>query len=203
MLEYRRWDVVGAGRLRTLESWNYDFLTVHLAVRELLDLPVEQAMKNSRLVDVAFEGLVVRYMRPFASGRRERLNVLANPALSLEQRGDHEYFAALRNRQIAHPVGMLETSSVYVGVRVDRADPCVTVVSSGSRSNSVFSAVDAHRLRTLCAAWLDWTHAGRQDECQRLLARAKSLTPAQLAELPLGPIEPSSDVTAMRPHPDA
>ena len=195
MIEYRRWDIDDGGNIRSLESWRNDFWSVLFAGRSLLELQLPQTYENFELVEAAFSGLIIRYMRPFSSGVRKRLDLSSNPNLSESDIESHKYFSLLRNRHIAHPVCKRETSSVFVGIKIGTSTHQVTSVSSGSSSIGVYSKEDIQRLISLCKTWLDWINAEHKKACQELESRARSMTSEELVDLQLGPREPTEDPT--------
>lgn len=193
MIEYRRWDTEEARALRSIEGWQNDFHSVLVASKALLELQLPQTHENLEIVEAAFSGLVIRYMRPFSSGRRDRLKLSRNQNLSESDVSSHTYFCSLRNLHIAHPVSRRETSSAFLGIDVSTPVPQVSHVSSGSSSIYCFSPEDLYRLISLCKVWLAWTSLQHSQVCEELELKAKALSPEEIDQLPLGPREPSDD----------
>jgi hypothetical protein len=202
MIEYRRWDTAEADELRSIAGWQSDFHSVLIASEALLELQLPKTHENMEIVEAAFSGLVIRYMRPFSSGRRPRLNTSDNQALSETDISSHDYFCSLRNRQIAHSISRRETSSAFLGIDISKSIPVVTHVSSGGCSIYCFSPEDLHRLIVLCKVWLEWIHLQHNKVCERLKIDANALSPDDLHMLPLGPREPSENPSVHRGHLD-
>lgn len=193
MIEYRRWDAEEAGELRLIEGWRSDFLAVLVGSKALLQLQLPKSHENVEFVEAAFSGLVIRYMRPFSSGRRTRLKISSNQTLSDTDISSHDYFCTLRNQHIAHPISKRETSSAFVGIDISSSISEVTHVSSGSCSIYSFSPEDVNRLIVLCKAWLEWINLQHRNACERLERDAKALSQEELDKLPLGPREPTDN----------
>jgi tRNA threonylcarbamoyladenosine modification (KEOPS) complex Pcc1 subunit len=197
---YGRWNPPGATTLPELEGCFNDMW----AARDFCDRLAAVANSSAHdyvLMDALETAALVRYCRCFTSGKRLRLNLNGGPPLTAQEVQFHERVCVVRDKHVAHPVNLLETQSVYLGIQVaPQGQPRATVVSSGTRTGLSLSASDASALAALCARWLAWLRDAMNAECSRLLPLAQALSAEQLLALPQGPVEPHPNPLKVRPN---
>ena len=197
-LTYARWEPPVATRLPEIEGHIADLESaIEFAAR--LDDAFESKAQDYTLLDALCTALVVRYSRVFLKGIRASLRLDAVAGLAGEHRVVHERVLAIRNKHIAHAVNRFETQSVYVGYDPSANDQArVTAVSSGTRTQIALNRHEVRLLSGLCVRCYEYLRTRQVAECQRLMALAQALSPTQLRNLPVGPVEPDPNPLTVR-----
>jgi len=117
---------------------------------KLSEQGVPSILKTYELVGAVVAAAIVRYMRPFGSGRRYSLDPKdVFRGLDDMHREFHDFIKKLRDLHIAHPVNEYEQSYVTAAAREDNGvkDP-ISGVAAGQKE-TIFAGVTAGDLRQL------------------------------------------------------
>ncbi len=78
--------------------------------------------QDMALLDALSTAIVIRYCRPFSSGRRLRLEEETLAIFSPEQRAKHDHFSGIRDKHAAHAVSAFEESQPLARYTLERVE---------------------------------------------------------------------------------
>lgn len=136
---------------------------------------------------------VARYARPFGKGQGKLIDLTDIASLTEADKKFHQRVIDIRNKHIAHPVNAFEVNEVYVWYHEGNPEPKVTSVSAGAAQTVGLSGSEMVMLKKLCEKLLEYVNKLLNEECDKLMQLAKSLTPHQILALPKGPSDLSVD----------
>lgn len=106
-------DIPEAADLADLTGILYDFESAKRFAIQLKEM-LNRERPDYSLVDPMTIAILVRYSRPFATGKRRRIGDMELRTLSSKQRSAHDRFLLWRNRHIAHSVNVFEDNQPVV-----------------------------------------------------------------------------------------
>lgn len=140
------------------------------------------------ITDAFSTAILVRYSRVFVSGVRKRLEDDALASLDAEQRANHEWLRAFRDKHIAHSVNAFEDTKVQARYCEERVlQEGIAGVSAAHYRVVGLSSQDVRVITELCKALIVYVDAKIAEEKNRLLYILRSMP---IAEVLAGPSSP-------------
>jgi hypothetical protein len=103
--------------LASYASIDYDLATAGMFAKHMLQQRADGLWEHTQAYTIA---ALVSYSRPFLTGVRFRLGEDALKIFSPDQRAQHDYFRAVRDKHVAHSVNTFEESQLVVRYWVER-----------------------------------------------------------------------------------
>lgn len=194
---YKRWTPPTDTSLLLLEGVSIDLFSA-LDSLELLAEQWSIVSPNPILVQALATSAIVSYARPFASGRRQRMQLSNDFQVSEDQTELHKRIIEIRNKHVAHPVNEFETHAVFISYHVEAPEPIATGIATGSMLLPSIDPQEVEPLIVLCRSLLEQVHHKRAVESSRLLELAKQLKPTEILALPEGPLQASANPSRVR-----
>lgn len=140
---------------------------------------LEQEHQDNLLIDALWTAALIRYVRCFASGQRNRIREEILADLPGDPIGTHRYFKDMRDKHIAHSVNPFEEITIGAVLSVDGRN--VEGIAMLSRTLICINKEGVETLRDLAGAVQHKVIANAQLQQQELLSWARAqLTPASL-----------------------
>lgn len=146
---------------------------------DMCDLALAEFSKGSLVVgllEALMSGAVVKYARCFSSGVRANFPNSVLEGLPVNQKTDHEFFVALRNKYIAHSVNVFEETKIVAYLVPEERGPR-GVASIGVQHDRLASlgAEDFTRLKALSLELHRQISIIIEEEKQKVLDAARRL----------------------------
>lgn len=151
----------------------YDFISARLLCEQLKNtFSTISCPERHVLLDALSTAAVVRYARPFGSGKREKLDKSIVPQHLLSE---HEWFIDLRNKHVAHSVNAYEENSLVARIHIDDyGNESVTDVAVQQNRFLSLGICETDILIELCKSILKEVLRLKEKEQKTILAIAKS-----------------------------